>query len=158
MMSFRTADEMVELATAAYLEMTRYPVIPEQPSKAASGVIEHEGTTYVRLANARGTIAVYSVRGAMMKRLERWPAAIDERQNMDEDEKERAREREVHHKVMAMLTRVVRENPGATHHELLQRFKALVNEGEPLSPMLHEIVEDVFDDLIEDALAEVGSG
>jgi hypothetical protein len=52
--------------------------IIDQPSNH-SGVIEHNGKLYVRLLNTRGTLAVYRVlTNGMLKRLKRWPAAIDE--------------------------------------------------------------------------------
>ena len=52
----------------------------EQPS-AASGVVEHEGLFYVRLEGTNGTLALYRVRTVngepMLKRMKRWPAALN---------------------------------------------------------------------------------
>jgi hypothetical protein len=51
--------------------------VVDQPADT-SGVVEHEGKTYVVLHNARGTLAVYRVRNSgLLKRLRRWPAALD---------------------------------------------------------------------------------
>jgi len=50
----------------------------DQPSDS-SGVVEHDGLTYIVLYNVSGTLAVYRIRptGAL-KRLRRWPAPLDQ--------------------------------------------------------------------------------
>jgi len=51
-----------------------------QPSEVDSGEIEHGGKQYVALRNRNGILAIYRVRNdGMLKRLRRWPAALEER-------------------------------------------------------------------------------
>jgi hypothetical protein len=74
-------DELMGRAMRAYfMAAAREGYRAEQPSAAGSGEEEIDGKQYVVLRNARGTIAVYRVRNdGMLKRLKRWPNAIDER-------------------------------------------------------------------------------
>jgi len=50
-----------------------------QPSDSASGLVFHNDKAYVALRNGSDTLAVYRVRNdGMLKRLRRWPAAVEE--------------------------------------------------------------------------------
>lgn len=67
-------------ALAAYLKAWDGSGQLQQPGEVCE--VDHEGLQYVRLSNIGGTLAVYRVRtvnGApMLKRLKRWPAALDQ--------------------------------------------------------------------------------
>jgi len=71
-------DDLTRRAFAAYYRTEGDAnAVVDQPTDT-SGVVEHEGKTYVVLHNARGTLAVYRVRNSgLLKRLRRWPAALD---------------------------------------------------------------------------------
>jgi hypothetical protein len=50
-----------------------------QPDYVVSGVDEHEGKEYFRLANKNGILAIYRIlNNGTLKRLKRWPAALNE--------------------------------------------------------------------------------
>jgi hypothetical protein len=72
-------DDLTRRAFAAYFRTERDAnTVVDQPAASASGLVEHEGKTYVVLHSARGTLAVYRVRNSgQLKRLRRWPAALD---------------------------------------------------------------------------------
>lgn len=66
-----------ERAFSAYF---RYPgeAILDQPTGGLGGLREHIGRAYVVLENSYRTLAVYRVRNdGRLKRLARWPTAID---------------------------------------------------------------------------------
>lgn len=64
-------------AFAAYFRTGGETVM--QPSDRASGVVFHNDKTYVALRNGTDTLAIYRVRNdGMLKRLRRWPAALNE--------------------------------------------------------------------------------
>jgi hypothetical protein len=72
--------ELLRRAKVAYHRAPMPVEIIDQPSIAASEVVEHKKRLYVRLANRRGTLAVYRVRhDGMLRRLKRWPPAIEAR-------------------------------------------------------------------------------
>jgi hypothetical protein len=71
-------DDLTRRAIAAYYRTAHQDgaTATDQPSDA-SGVVEHEGKTYVVLVNVNGTLAVYRVRtSGQLKRLRRWPAEV----------------------------------------------------------------------------------
>lgn len=70
-------DDLTRRAFAAYFRAERDAnTIVDQPANT-SGVVEHDGRTYVVLHNVRGTLAVYRVRtSGQLKRLKRWPAEV----------------------------------------------------------------------------------
>ena len=62
-------------ALAAYFRSAPPGATPDQPGGA--GVVERDGRLYVVLSNARGTLAVYRVRGSgVLRRMRRWPAEV----------------------------------------------------------------------------------
>ena len=67
-------DDLVRRALAAYFRGGA----DIQPANT-SGVVEHEGKSYVVLHNVNGILAVYRVRNdGVLKGLKRWPKAIEE--------------------------------------------------------------------------------
>jgi len=51
----------------------------DQPANT-SGIVEHDGKQYVVLENVNGILAVYRIRpDGQLKRLRRWPSALEER-------------------------------------------------------------------------------
>jgi uncharacterized iron-regulated membrane protein len=76
----RASDqELIRRALAAYFRTAAQgAAVPDQPAAASSGVVEHEGKTYVVLANSYRTLAVYRVRtSGQLKRLRRWAKVIE---------------------------------------------------------------------------------
>lgn len=52
---------------------------PDQPDAKASGLRLHKRLRYIVLRNVRGTIAVFRIQNdGQLRRLRRWPAALDE--------------------------------------------------------------------------------
>jgi len=50
----------------------------DEPSKAASGVVKHDGLDYVCLRNSHRTLAVYRIRNdGSLKRMRRYPKELD---------------------------------------------------------------------------------
>jgi hypothetical protein len=73
-------DDLTRRAFAAYFRSATLDgvVSPDQPANT-SGPATHDGKTYVVLRNVRGPLAVYRVRtSGQLKRLRRWPAAIEQ--------------------------------------------------------------------------------
>jgi hypothetical protein len=69
-------EDLTRRAFAAYFKEARGWGEPVQPSNG-SGVVEHDGKTYVVLLNSNGTLAVYRVRNSgALKRLRRWPTEV----------------------------------------------------------------------------------
>lgn len=92
--------DLIPRAFAAYFRSVSYPEIYQQPSNT-SGIVEHDGKEYVVLHNTNGILAVYRVIyritnprttydpaqkafvtdgrfGPVLKRMKRWPKAIEE--------------------------------------------------------------------------------
>lgn len=66
--------EFLKRAMAAYFRAGE----GQQPSSSDSGLMVHDGHQYVVLRNITGTLAAYRVRNdGMLKRLKRWPGALD---------------------------------------------------------------------------------
>jgi hypothetical protein len=73
-------EDLSRRAIAAYLRTERDGIFIVDEPGGSSGVIEHQGKTYVVLSNFRGTLAVYRVRtSGQLKRLRRWPAEVAEK-------------------------------------------------------------------------------
>jgi hypothetical protein len=72
-----TDRDLGRRALAAYYRTeNRAGVIPDAPS-GWGDVVEHQGLTYVVLANSYRTLAVYRVRtSGQLKRLRRWPKEV----------------------------------------------------------------------------------
>lgn len=72
--------EYVDRALAAYHRAKRSPgEVYKQPSRSDSGEVEHASKRYVVLANVNGILAVYRIKvDGFLKRLKRWPAALDQ--------------------------------------------------------------------------------
>jgi len=73
-------EDLTRRAFAAYFRNPAPGVpdaMPLQPSNT-SGVVTHDGLTYIELHNGSGTLAVYRLlNNGRLKRLRRWPEAID---------------------------------------------------------------------------------
>jgi hypothetical protein len=70
--------DLLRRAQAAYFRSAPINMIPDQPSKYASGVEEVKGRTYVVLANNYRMLAVYRLTNRqILKRLKRWPKDLD---------------------------------------------------------------------------------
>ena len=72
------ADNLTSRAISAYYRSrTRSgATVIDQPNNG-SGVVEHDGLTYVVLQNIHGTLAVYRVRNSgLLRELRRWPAVV----------------------------------------------------------------------------------
>ena len=72
-------DDLTRRAIAAYFRTApEEGMIIDQPS-SSSGLVTHDGKTYVVLegGRGRGPLAVYRVRtSGQLKRLRRWPAEV----------------------------------------------------------------------------------
>lgn len=74
-MTSTTTKDPVRRAFAAWYRNEGAQV----PSETASGLTTHEGLEYVVLRNVTGVLAVYRVTNkGQLKRLRRWPAALEE--------------------------------------------------------------------------------
>jgi hypothetical protein len=75
-----TEDELVARAMQSYFAVARKAgEVAQFPSRYDSGVEEVDQLSYVVLRNGNGVLAVYRVRNdGMLKRLKRYPAALDE--------------------------------------------------------------------------------
>lgn len=73
-------SNLTRRAIAAYFKHSSYPALPCQPCEYSSGEEEHDGKAFVVLRNANGVLAVYRVRAhdGVLKRLKRWPSAIED--------------------------------------------------------------------------------
>jgi hypothetical protein len=71
-------DDLSRRALAAYFrEAGRRGDVADQPGYF-SGPVEHQGKTYVVLANSQRILAVYRVRtSGQLKRLRRWPTEVE---------------------------------------------------------------------------------
>jgi hypothetical protein len=71
-------EDLTRRAIAAYYRTAKADGVTAIDHPAGGGdVVEHEGKTYVVLANVNGTLAVYRVRtSGQLKRLRRWPAEV----------------------------------------------------------------------------------
>lgn len=70
-------DALKTRAYAAYFKHEGHDA--PQPAETDSGATEHGGKQYVALRNRNGMLAVYRVRNdGMLKRLRRWPPALEE--------------------------------------------------------------------------------